>query len=232
MKIFPRGLALLRGFFLSGLFTIIPLALTFFFISLTYGFMYKILAPLRSLNLGFLSLIPGSEFLLATLLIVALGVILRSFITSIVVDYFEKTINRIPLVRVVYSAAKMLVEFFKMSDKSPISRRVVLIQYPRAGNYHLAFLLESAEESYEKIVPNEWKSEPNERYVKVFMPNSPNPATGYFFILPQKEIVHTDITFEEAMKALVSCGLITPESLKKLPADYQAGKNYTNPSSR
>ena len=78
-----------------------------------------------------------------------------------------------------------------------------------------AFLLESASDTYEKIIPEEIKHYPGERYCKVFMPNSPNPTSGYFFIMPEDDVVPTAITLEEAIKALASCGLITPESLKK-----------------
>lgn len=219
-----------KGLFLSGLFTIIPLGLTLFFLSFAYNFTYRLLEPLKMLAPSFLRGIPGMEFLVATLLIVAVGVLLRVILVDTIVEYFEQLITKIPLVRIVYSAAKMLVDFFKMPAASEVSRRVVMIQYPRAGNYHLAFLLESAEDSYQKIIPVSWKKSAEERFVKVFMPNSPNPTTGYFFILPEDEIVYTDITFEEAIKTLVSCGLITPESLKQLPSGYQQTKNYPNPS--
>lgn len=230
MNIFLRVVKALKGLFLSGLFTIIPLGLTLFFLNFAYNFTYKLLTPLRSLAPAFLHGIPGMEFIIATVLIIVVGALLRFLVIDALIEHFEKAITQIPLVRIVYSASKMLVDFFKMPSSSSVSRRVVLIQYPRACNYHLAFLLESAEDSYQKIVPEMWKKSPEERYVKVFMPNSPNPTTGYFFILPEDEVVYTDITFEEAVKTLVSCGLITPESLKQLPANYRQEKNYPNPS--
>ena len=90
-----------------------------------------------------------------------------------------------------------------------------MIPYPRPGQYHLAFLLESADGSYNDIIPDAVKVIPGERYCKVFMPNSPNPSSGYFFIMPEHDLIHTNISFEEAIKAIVSCGLITPDSLRK-----------------
>jgi uncharacterized membrane protein len=230
MNAFFRALNSIKNLFLSGLFTIIPISLTLFFLSVAYNFSYKVLEPLRSVAPGFFSSIPGSEFVIGTLLIIALGALLKFILIDALLGHFERVITRIPLVRIVYSAAKMLVNFFQMPNASKMARRVVLIQYPRAGNYHLAFLLDSAADSYQKIIPEEWKNSPDQRFVKVFMPNSPNPTTGYFFILPEAEVVHTDITFEEAVKTLVSCGLITPESLKNLPADHSQKKNYPNPS--
>lgn len=206
-----------KSVFLSGLFTVLPIAFTLFFITFAYRFVYRILEPLRPIIPEQLHSIVGAEFILVTVLILFIGIILRIFVIKSIVSYAEKIISKIPLIRIVYSSAKMLVDFFKMSEHaSPLSRKVVLIQYPRRGNYHIAFLLEPAENNYQKLIPDAWKDAPNDVFYKVFMPNSPNPTTGYFFIMPKHEIIDTDITFEEAIKVLVSCGLSTPESLNHL----------------
>ena len=211
-----RMLLILKSIFLTGLFTIIPIAATLFFINFLYNFIAKSLLPIYKIEPAFLRTIPGSEFIVVMFLILILGFILKVFIVNQIIHYFERLIARIPLVRIVYSSVKILVDFFKMPSEAPLARtrKVVLIPYPKRGQYHLAFLLESAENTYQKIIPNEFKEYPTEKYVKVFMPNSPNPATGYFFIMSADEVISTNISFEEAMKALVSCGLITPESLK------------------
>jgi uncharacterized membrane protein len=145
-----------------------------------------------------------------------MGVFLKIFIAKPIIHYFENLIDKIPLIRVIYSAAKILVDFFKFPSSTAKPKKVVLIPYPRNGQFHLAFLLESADSTYKKLLPASHCEDPNEKYYKVFMPNSPNPTSGYFFIMPERDIIHTDITFEEAIKTLVSCGLITPESLKNL----------------
>ncbi len=214
-----NGLIFVRSMFLSGLFTIIPIAATLFFINFLYGIALRTLEPLRKLEPAFLQAIPGSQFVIATIFILVIGAILKVFIVHRIIHYVEGLVTRIPLVRIVYSSAKIMVDFFKIPDTAAVAfkRKVVLIPYPKKGQYHLAFLLESAEDTYEKIIPQALKHYEGERYVKVFMPNSPNPTSGYFFIMPADEIVQTNITFEEAIKTLVSCGLITPESLKNNP---------------
>ena len=210
------GIAHIRSVFLSGLFTVIPIAATLFFINFLYNLVARMLLPLKYVQPFCLKNIPGSEFVIVMFVILGIGIILNMFIINKLVDYLEKLVNRIPLVRIVYSAAKIVVDFFKVSDSSLArSRKVVLITYPRRGQYHLAFLLDSADTTYGPIIPDNFKQFPGEPYVKVFMPNSPNPTTGYFFIMPASEVIPTDITFEEAIKTLVSCGLITPESLVK-----------------
>lgn len=206
----------LKSVFLSGLFTILPIAFTIFALNATYGIIYRSLGPLRRLLPSVLSTIPGAEFILATLLLIALGILLRLLFIGSVLQVAEDLLIRIPFVRPIYSSAKMVVDFFRLSEKNSASKKVVLIQYPRKDNYHLAFLLDSADGNYDKLIPNDKRNYPDEKYLKVFMPHSPNPTSGYFFILPADEVIHTDITFEEAVKTLVSCGLITPDSLTKL----------------
>jgi uncharacterized membrane protein len=210
----------IKSLFLSGLFTLIPIAATIFFIHFLYNLVVRSMAPIYKLEPAFLKQIPGFEILVIILLILGIGVFLKGFIVNQIIHYFEKLVSQIPLVRIVYSSAKILVDFFKMPQAQlpgeAAKRRVVLITYPKKGQYHLAFLLEDALDSYSKIISDKFRHYPNERYVKVFMPHSPNPTSGFFFIMSEDEIIHTDITFEEAIKTLVSCGLITPESLKRL----------------
>lgn len=205
-----------KTLFLSGLFTIIPIAATVFFMNFAYGFVKRMIEPVRSLEPAVLQKIPGVEFIVLTLIILTLGVILKVVIAKTLIHEAEKVINRVPLVRIIYSSAKILVNFFNMPRSTSVQKQVVLIPYPKKGQYHLAFLLESAADSYEKIIPDNFKDHPGEKFCKVFMPNSPNPTSGYFFIMPESEIIKTNITFEEALKTLVSCGLITPESVKNL----------------
>jgi uncharacterized membrane protein len=207
---------MIKTLFLSGLFTIIPIAATIFFINFIYGFFSHVIEPLRNVEPSFLQKIPGSEFALVMLLILVTGIIIKIFIVHSIVHYLERLIVKIPLVRIVYSSAKTMVNFFKTPERTQIfEKKVVLIPYPKKGQYHLAFLLEPAYDTYEKIIPTSVKHYSEERYCKVFMPNSPNPTSGYFFIMPEDDVIPTNITFEEAIKALASCGLITPETLKK-----------------
>lgn len=212
---FKKIVVEIKNLFVSGLLTIIPIAATLFFINFAYNFLYRCLEPLYRIEPLYLKNIPGSQFLIIVFLIVAIGIIIKIFIAKTFFNYFENLIDRIPLIRVVYSAAKILVDFFKMPSSKAKPKKVVLIPYPRDGQYHLAFLLESADDSYRRLLEGTQFFRPGEKYYKVFMPNSPNPTSGYFFIMHESDIINTDITFEEAIKTLVSCGLITPESLKK-----------------
>ena len=108
-----------------------------------------------------------------------------------------------------------MVDFFNVPAKEYKKRKDILFQFPRKRLFNIGFLLEPATDSFQKLIPKEMQ-EPGKTYYKVFMPNSPSPMTGYFLILSEDEIIHTDMTFDEAIKTIVSCGLITPDSLKRL----------------
>ena len=204
----------IKSLFFNGLFTILPLAATVFFINFSYTFLARWLKPLRDVEPYFLQNIPGAEIAIFIFFILLVGALVKFFIITPIIHRLEKIIAKIPLLRTIYSSFKTLTDFFNVPNLETTSQSVVLIQYPRKDSYNIAFLLDSAENDFKKLLP---KKETNgKKYYKIFMPNSPNPTSGYFFILPEEEIISTDITFEEAIKAVVSCGLITPETIKKI----------------
>lgn len=206
----------LKSLFLHGLFTIFPIAATIVVVHFCYNIVARWIAPLRHVAPPYLRHVPGVELVMVLSAIIFVGALLRIFILGPVVQRFEKIIKKIPLIRIIYSSSKILVDFFNVPNTNPTAaeKKVVLIEFPRKGCYNLAFLLDSAEHTFAPLLP------PNESgFVKVFMPNSPNPTTGFFFLVPRSEIIDTPITFEEAIKTIVSCGIHTPESLIKLMDD-------------
>ncbi|MBD3273428.1 DUF502 domain-containing protein [Candidatus Dependentiae bacterium] len=216
IKFFEKIIGFFKSLFLNGLFTILPITATIFFAHFTYNLLSHWLIPLRKFIPIKLHQIPGIEFLLVTLLILTIGIIARIFIIAPIINYFEKLISKIPLIRTIYSAVKTLAQFFNVPNIRKTSKKVVLIQFPKKGFYNIAFQLESAKEDFQKLIPLPAKEKTNKNFYKVFMPNSPNPASGYFLILSEDEIIPTNMTFEEAIKTVVSCGIISPQSIRKL----------------
>ncbi|MCK4265325.1 DUF502 domain-containing protein [Candidatus Babeliales bacterium] len=210
---FSRLFSATKSLFLNGLFAILPFAATIFFITFAYNFMTRWLAPLRRLEPTILQQIPGSEFILFIIFIMLVGILLRFLIIHPIIHWGEKIIRKIPIINSVYSGAKTLVDFFNFPDATNVERKVVLIKYPKNEYYNIAFLLGTAANTFEPLIPEDQRKP--EEYFKVFMPNTPNPSSGYFFILPKSELIETNISFEEAIKTIVSCGLIAPESLKR-----------------
>jgi len=205
----------LKSLFLHGLFTIFPIAATIVIAHFCYNIVARWIAPLKLLAPLYLRHIPGVEFVMVISAIFLVGALLKILILGPVVQRLERLIKKIPLVRIIYSSSKILVDFFNNpEDATSKEKKVILIEFPRKGCYNLAFLLDSADHSFGPLLP------PIEGgYVKIFMPNSPNPTSGYFFIVPRKDTFDTPITFEEAVKSIVSCGIHTPESLWTRPTE-------------
>ena len=197
-----------RSLFLHGFFTLFPITATVVIVHYGYMLVAGWVAPLKKFVPPFLASVPGAEFFLVLLFIFAIGVVLKFFILSPVVKAGEAFIKRIPLISIIYSSAKILGDFFNLPNPTTVERRVVLVEFPRKDVYNIAFLLDSAENSFQPLLPKNSK-----RHYKVFMPNSPNPTSGYFMVVPEDEIIDTNITFEEAIKTVMSCGIHTPESL-------------------
>jgi len=200
----------IKNIFLTGLAVVIPIGVTiyilFFLISIMDSFLAILTAGLRPDELfGFH--IPGLGVIFTLLLIFFAGLIARSWCGDTIVNTSERFFNRIPIVRNIYQATKQLVDTL-FSGKARAFRRVVLIEFPRKGVYTLAFVTgQTAGEPREKATAG---------CLNVFVPTTPNPTSGYYLIMQEKEVVDLDMTVEDAFKMIISGGLIVPENRKKI----------------
>jgi len=208
VNLFYRTFSSIKSLFFHGLFTIFPITITIVTIHFSYRLVATWIAPIKPFIPAPLHTIPGAEFGMVLLCIFLIGAIIKSLLLGPVIHQFEKIITKIPLVRIIYSSSKILVDFFNVPNPATVEKKVVLVEFPRKGTYNIAFLLESAKDNFQHVLPDGHKK--GTEYYKVFMPNSPNPTSGYFMILPKEEVVDTDISFEEAIKTIVSCGIHTP----------------------
>ena len=208
----------IKSVFHRGLFALLPIIMTIvvlnFIIKHTYDFLDDKLLFLRNIMPPSMLKIPGFEILIIIFGIMVIGLLLKYLIIVPIEHWFERLITKIPFIRTVYSAAKTMVDFFNIPESTSTKRKVVLVEFPKPGMFNLGFVLETAMDSFHKVLPAQNQRD-GKTYYKVFMPNTPNPTTGYFMILSNDQITHTNISFEEAMKTIVSCGLITPDSLKQ-----------------
>ena len=207
-----------KSLFLNGLVTLLPITATIFFVSFTYKLLMRWLLPLRRFLPEVLSTIPAIEIVLFIGAVMVVGAFLKFFVVLPIIHWFEKLIIKIPLVRTVYSSAKTVVDFFNVSQQAEKTmQKVVLVEYPRKHIYSIGFLLEADSSYYQALIDQHESPQGSSGggVVKVFVPSSPNPTTGYFLLMPRSELIFTDITFEEAIKVVVSCGLITPDSLQR-----------------
>ena len=190
----------IRNNFIAGVVVLIPIGitlyLTLFFIKLLSNILPNEINPNHYLPYN----IPGLEILISLFIITFIGWLSLSFIGKRLFNFFEMILNKIPILRTIYSAVDQLTETF--TKKSSEDKNVVLIEYPRKGVWAVGF---ATRENTGEI-----KKKTQQDLVNVFVPTTPNPTSGFLLMFPKSEIIYLDLTFEEASKFIVSAGSINP----------------------
>ena len=186
----------IRNNFIAGIVVLIPIGitlyLTLFIIRISGNLIPKEINPNNYLPFN----IPGVEILIALFLITFIGWLSLSFIGKKFFDIFNNFLKKIPILRTIYSAIGQMTETFTKTDNS--EKSVVLLEYPRKGIWVVGFATKENKGIIEKKV--------NEELVNVFVPTTPNPTSGFLLMLPKKDLIYLDVTFEQASKFIVSAG--------------------------
>tara|TARA_A100001015_G_C14844620_1_gene653920 strand:+ start:250 stop:870 length:621 start_codon:yes stop_codon:yes gene_type:complete len=190
----------LRNYFFTGIFVLIPIGITLYLTLFLIKISSKILPKELNPNHYIPYNIPGLEILISLILITIIGWLSLTFIGKRFVLIIEAILNRIPILRTIYSSAEQLIENFSQDKKS--QKSVVLVQYPRQGVWAIGF---ATKENSGKI-----KEAIGQETMNVFVPTTPNPTSGFLLMFPKKDIIFLDLTFEEASKFVVSAGSINP----------------------
>lgn len=198
----------LKSIFLNGLFTLLPIALTFALFSFTFKLVKTWSNPIYTVMPCALKNIPNSSIIVVILTILIVGAILKYFILQPLVDFVERHLfGNIPLVRQVYFGIKQLVQTLSPSEenKQDSVKMVVLVEFPRPGIYCIGLVTGIASPL---MVPNVTD---NGIYYNIFVPTTPNPTTGFFFVASEKDCRITTLTRQEAMALVISGGIIQPD---------------------
>ncbi|MEG9862469.1 MAG: DUF502 domain-containing protein [Parvularculales bacterium] len=196
----------LRGWFLTGLIVSIPIFLTAYLTWLIVGVIDGYVASLLPDNLNPQNYVPfrlpGFGIIIGALLIILTGAIARGFVGRWLVRLGENMVNRLPVVRSVYGATKQIMETV-MASQSDAFREAVLIEYPRRGIWAIGFVTGKTR--------GEVQNMSSEELVNVFVPTTPNPTSGFLLFFPRDELITLDMKVEEAVKMVVSGGIVTPD---------------------
>jgi len=198
----------LRRYLMAGVLVWVPLFVTYLAFKFVLDVMDQLL-PLLPAHyqpdalIGFH--IPGFGAILALVVLLVTGVLVANLIGRTLVSWWEDFLNRIPLVRSIYSGVKGFTETL-VSDSGGGFRKVVLVEYPRKGMWSMAFLTAS------DLVEIDQKT--GTPQVCVFIPTTPNPTSGFIFMVPATEIIELDISVDAAMKMIVTLGVVTPPSMR------------------
>ena len=195
---------LIKRYFLTGLLIWVPLAITAWVLSLIVNSMDQSLLLLpRAIHpqtlFGFN--IPGAGVILTLVIILLTGLLATNFIGQRLVIWWEKLLARIPVVNSIYHSVKQVSDTL-FSSSGNAFRKALLVQYPRAGSWTIAFLTGKPGGD----VLNHLKGD----YVSVYVPTTPNPTSGFFLMLPRSEVIELEMDVNEALKYIVSMGVVAP----------------------
>lgn len=192
--------------FVTGLVTIIPLIVTLwvilFIIGKIGGGLAKVLGYFPILGYFPYWVLTGLAVVILIIGTYFIGLTTERAIVAKLISWGERTINKLPLVRSIYASSKQLTETIFTNRLA--FKQVVLVRFPYKDTFAIGFVT-----SEKSLMPNS-----NERYLNVFVPTTPNPTSGWYLIVPESEAIELDLSPEQALKLVVSGGLVAPQKLK------------------
>jgi uncharacterized membrane protein len=202
----PSILGHIRGYFLTGILVTAPIAITLY---LTWWFLNLIDSQVRGI-IPFESFlppeylpyaVPGLGIVIAVIAFVLIGWLARNFMGRIFINIYEYVLNRLPVVNSLYSATKQVFETVMM-DQSRAFKDVVMVQFPSPGMWSLGFVTGVTQGEVQRLTEHE--------VVNVYVPTTPNPTSGFLLFIPKKDLIYISMSSEDAIKMIVSGGIITP----------------------
>jgi uncharacterized membrane protein len=206
----PGIIARFRSSFLTGLVVIAPVAMTIWLIWSAIGWIDSVVLPLvpgdfrpeEYIGINF----RGIGLFIFLLFTVIVGWIAKGLIGRSLIGFAERFVQRMPVVRSIYSGVKQIVEtVFAQKDRS--FEKACLIQYPRKGIWAIGFISTDAKGE----VAN--KGGTDSKLLSVFVPTTPNPTSGFLLFFPKEDVLELDMSVEDAAKLVISAGLVYPDMI-------------------
>ena len=196
----------IRSWFFTGILVMTPLILTIYVVWAFITFVDNLVVPLvpieyrPSYYLPFS--IPGLGLIIVFLFTTFVGVLATGLFGRTLIRLWENILNRMPVVRSVYSAIKQILETV-MATQSDAFRQAVLVEYPRKDIWAIGFVTGATKGEVSENV--------NKKMVNVFMPTTPNPTSGFLLFFPEKDLIFLEMSVEDALKLVVSGGMVVPK---------------------
>lgn len=185
--------------FLTGFFTLLPILITIWILTILFSFADGILGGYIQDLTG--RYIPGIG--IVTILVVSflIGLISNYLLGQEFIHVSEEILNKLPIVNTVYASAKKMNEVLFMQKTGSGGRRVCAVEYPRKGIWSIGFATGAG--------PNELSKKKRSKFTNVFIPNSPAPATGFMIVVPTKDVLFLEMSLEDALQLIISGGTIS-----------------------
>jgi uncharacterized membrane protein len=157
--------------------------------------------------------IPGLGTILTLVFVFLIGLLAHNFIGRQVVQLWELLLARIPIVNSIYSSVKQVSDTL-FSSSGNAFRKAMLVQYPRHGSWTIAFLT--------GVPGGDVRNHLVGDYVSVYVPTTPNPTSGFFLMMPREDVIELDMSVDEALKYIVSMGVVSPEYVAAAATNLKA----------
>ena len=190
----------LRKHFLAGILVVVPLGIAIWILAWVFTSIDNILQPIIEGRLGYP--IPGLGFGIAIILIYLIGIVAENIIGGRLIRFGESLLTRVPVFRQIYTGAKQVVEGLSGAGVNKAAfREVVFVEFPREGMQTIAF------------ITSELTDKSGKKLFIVYVPTAPLPTSGYLVIVTEDKLMRTNIPIDEAMKMVISSGMILPTRL-------------------
>jgi len=204
----------LRAYFLAGVLVAAPILLTVYltwsFISIIDGVVRAVL-PDRFNPETYLH-VPGIGLIMTVVALTLVGAATANYVGRVFLRLSERLLARMPVIRGVYGAAKQIFETV-LAKQSNTFREAVLVEYPRRGMWTIAFITQRTEGEIRDLTGPD--------PISVYVPTTPNPTSGFLVFVPRSDVVPLAMTVEEAIKMVISTGIVTPTDRRSPEAKAQ-----------
>ena len=202
----------MKKYLIAGLLVWLPLAITVWVLSWLLGVLDGVFASLLSLTQAVLPVslhdsieqlrhIPGLGVIVLGVAMFVTGVFVTNIFGQWWVRQWDRVMHKIPIVKSIYSSVKQVSDTLFSSNGNAF-REAVLVQYPRSGSWTIAFVTGKP--------GGEVAQHLGGPYVSVYVPTTPNPTSGFFLMMPRADVVTLDMSVDEALKYIISMGVVTP----------------------
>ncbi|MEQ1602633.1 MAG: DUF502 domain-containing protein [Methylophilaceae bacterium] len=196
----------MNRYFITGLLVLVPLVITIWVLTSLIGLLDQslLLLPMSWRPLAQTGYdIPGIGALLTLLTVFVTGLIATNFFGKRLIHFWERLLARVPVVKSIYYSVKQVSDTL-FSDSGQAFRKALLVQYPREGSWTVAFLTGQPGGD----VANHLQGD----FISVYVPTTPNPTSGFFLMLPKKDVIELDMSVDEALKYIISMGVVVPKT--------------------
>ena len=190
-----------KRYFITGLLIWLPIGITVWVLSFVVNTLDNVVPIALSPQALFGRDIPGFGVLVVALVVFLTGLLAANLLGRRVVGLWESLLARIPLVRSIYSSVKQVSDTI-LAPNGQAFRQAVLVQYPRAGSWTIAFVTGAPSHEVASLLPPDT--------VSVYVPTTPNPTSGFFLMMPKSDVIALSIPVDAALKYVVSMGTVPP----------------------